>query len=367
MKLTNLRKITVLLFVVLAVAALALHTGTGNLSSLGWDAIAYICPLGGIEAMLASMTLIPRPIIVIVVLLIVAAIVGKVFCAWVCPVPPIKRFFDRKSWRSLGKRKHGAPAEPAEPAEPAATEQADGASEGVVAAAAEAADADAAAASTGEGAPAAPAGERTIAALTEDEKALLANSCSSAGEGKSCSSCAEKRAKLDSRHMVLGGALLSTAIFGFPVFCLVCPVGLVFATIVVWWRFVGFAELTITLVVFPAILLLEVLVLRSWCLKFCPLGAVMSLMSLPNRFFRPHVDESKCLQAQGIECLECAKVCSEHLDPHCSDGMHECSKCGECIEHCPAQAISMPFSPKPKRKELVGVGSSDAGSSDADR
>ena len=44
------------------------------------------------------------------------------------------------------------------------------------------------------------------------------------------------RAKLDSRHYVLGGALLSTAVFGFPVFCLVCPIGLTFATVLVVWR-----------------------------------------------------------------------------------------------------------------------------------
>lgn len=320
MKLTNLRKITVLLFIVLAVAALALHTGTGNLSSLGWDAIAYICPLGGIESMLASMTLIPRPLIVLVVLVVVAIIVGKVFCAWVCPIPPIKRFFDRKAWRALaGKKEHEDAGE-------------EGANVAV--------DADA-------------AGVAQMTELSESEKALLETACSGSGAEGGCSSCAEKRAKLDSRHIVLGGALVSTVAFGFPVFCLVCPVGLVFATIVAWWRFVGFAELTITLIVFPAVLLLEILVLKKWCLKFCPLGAVMSLMSLPNRFLRPKVDMDKCLRGQGIDCRECVTSCEEHLDPHYSDGMHECSKCGVCMEKCPAGAISMPLMSKsPKREEI---------------
>ena len=334
MKLTNLRKITVLLFIVLAVVALALHTGTGNLSSLGWDAIAYICPLGGIEAMLASLTLIPRPLIALVVLIIVAIIVGKVFCAWVCPIPPIKRFFDRKAWRALGREK--VDLEDEAQADSAVVEAADGNQAGIAKAGASQ-----------------PSVAVRADELSESEKALLQTACSGSQAGQGCSSCAEKRAKLDSRHIVLGGALVSTVAFGFPVFCLVCPVGLVFATIVAWWRFVGFSELTITLVVFPAVLLIEILVLKKWCLKFCPLGAVMSLMSLPNRFLRPKVDMEKCLRSQGVDCRECVNSCEERLDPHYSDGMHECSKCGVCMEKCPAGAISMPFvSKSPKREEI---------------
>lgn len=310
MKLSNIRKITVLLFVVLAVAALALHSGTGNLSSLGWDAIAYICPLGGIESMLASLTFIPRPFIALVVLVVLAFVLGKVFCAWVCPIPPIKRFFNMDAWRAFFKPKE------AKEITGSASDVSDG--------------------STTVG------GEEVSLSA-----ACSAETCATSG----CSSCAQKRKKLDSRHVVLGGALLSTAAFGFPVFCLVCPVGLVFATIVAWWRFVGFAELTITLVVFPAILLFEVLVLRKWCLKFCPLGAVMSLMSIPNRFFRPKVNMEKCLRGQGVECAECVNVCEERLDPHYADGMHECTKCGMCMEHCPAQAISIPFASKQNKPD----------------
>ena len=60
----------------------------------------------------------------------------------------------------------------------------------------------------------------------------------------SCSSCKGVRAKLDSRHYVLGGALLSTAVFGFPVFCLVCPIGLTFATVLVVWRLFAAGDMT---------------------------------------------------------------------------------------------------------------------------
>ena len=69
-----------------------------------------------------------------------------------------------------------------------------------------------------------------------------------------------RRRKVDSRHAVLLGALLSTGIFGYPVFCLVCPVGLTFATIICLWRAFQFAEPTWGLLVFPLIIVVEVVV-----------------------------------------------------------------------------------------------------------
>jgi ferredoxin-type protein NapH len=130
-------------------------------------------------------------------------------------------------------------------------------------------------------------------------------------------------------------------------------VGLVFATIIAFWNWIGFNDLTLSLVVFPAILLVEILVLRKWCMRFCPLGAVASLMALPNRFFRPQVDNTKCLRSKGVACTVCTDACDELLDPHSTDGMHECSKCGKCVERCPVQAITMPFRlQKARSKEL---------------
>ena len=43
--------------------------------------------------------------------------------------------------------------------------------------------------------------------------------------------------------MVLAGALASSAAFGFPVFCLICPVGLTFALVIALWRLAEFNEL----------------------------------------------------------------------------------------------------------------------------
>jgi ferredoxin-type protein NapH len=316
MKITTARKVTVALVLVLVVVGLAFNTGTGTPSSFGWTYIASICPLGVIEATLASKLLLPRALIVLILLIAVAVVLGKVFCAWLCPIPPIRRFFFPKKKEQQNSIEHHNQSDT--DGEAALVVEGETVADGLVAESA----------------------SIEQKPLTEEEKAnLIATGCKSG-----CSSCAEKRKKLDSRHIVLGGALISTAIFGFPVFCLVCPVGLTFATVIALWRFVGFSEPSWMLIIFPAIVLIEVLVLRKWCLKWCPLGAVMSLMALPNRFLKPRVDKTKCLRYKGIECTTCIDVCEENLDPHFSEGIHECSKCGNCVVNCPSGAISIPFS-----------------------
>lgn len=148
----------------------------------------------------------------------------------------------------------------------------------------------------------------------------------------------------DSRNWVLGGTLVSTAIFGFPVFCLVCPVGLSFATVIALWRLFQLNEMTLSLVVFPLILIVEVVVLRSWCHRFCPIGALLSLISRANRTLRPNSDASVCLkESKGQKCDACAKACPEGIDLHDlvrSQPMHECTKCRKCADACPVHAIS---------------------------
>ena len=320
MKISTIRKITISLVFVVVLISFFANTGSGALSSLGWDAIAYICPLGILESYLASWTFLPRSFIALIICIGVVILLGKVFCAWLCPVPPIRRFFTFKRDNSV-KEAIDASNKALEASNAAELGDAKNVSEAVLI-------------------------ESAAKPLSDEEKASLSKN--------GCSGCAEKRKKLDSRHLILGGALLSTAIFGFPVFCIICPVGLTFASLIALWRLVGFNEPSWALLIFPLIIALELFVLKKWCFKFCPLGALMSLMSIPNKLFRPHVNEKKCLRNKGIDCTVCVKVCEEGLDPHYMDGMHECTKCGLCKEQCPAKAITIPlYVAQPKKtKEL---------------
>ena len=130
-------------------------------------------------------------------------------------------------------------------------------------------------------------------------------------------------------------------------FCLVCPVGLTFGTLVVVWRLFQFSEVTWSLLVFPAILVFELVVLRKWCHRFCPLGALLSLIARGNRTFRPQANADACLHAaHGERCNRCADVRPEGVNLHdktVSAPMNECVKCRACADACPMHAITFPL------------------------
>lgn len=187
---------------------------------------------------------------------------------------------------------------------------------------------------------------RAISPKTElrneaDERALAAQQALDRWKNHTT---APKRRTFDTRHAVLAGALAASFAFGFPVFCLVCPVGLTFGEVVLLWRLVQYNQWTWAIVLFPAIIVLEIVVLRRWCGRICPIGALLSLIARGNHTLRPTVDERACLKLNGgMACDNCARACPEEIDVATGLGnraMNECVKCGRCAEACPAQAIA---------------------------
>ncbi|MDR3136335.1 MAG: 4Fe-4S binding protein [Coriobacteriales bacterium] len=400
MKMTTARKLTVLAGVVLVVGGLLFHTGTGTLSSFGWRQIAAICPLGIFEVFLADEFAAPTAIIAAVLMVVGIILLGKVFCAWLCPVPPLRDLLSPRKRKTVRLKTEEASAAP-EKTHPEADEGL-AAPEKVRSTASEVPaapektrpevtrpEADRAEAAYLEAVPLEISGaDRTSGAARTDavpsEAARLeavalkadadahagignldagtcsgssdisARTCKSGGFARACkpsdggcTSCQQRRrAGFDSRHLILGGTLLTAVVFGFPVFCIVCPIGLSFATLIALWRLVGFSELTLSLLVFPVIVIFELLVLRKWCHRFCPLGALVSLLSIPNRFLRPTVNKDACIRLNGGECTICADVCDELLDPHYAHSLHECTKCGVCKEKCPTGAIRFSLLPQ---------------------
>lgn len=271
-------------FLIVAVLLIALFAGwqTGTLCSVGYDAIAYICPLGALETIFGSWAFVPRVLICLAVVVIVALVFGKAFCGWVCPVAPLSDLLRGRKAREKDEC------------------------------------------------------ERTQAAHRVLERWSDTNAAQ-----------AEKhkpiRSRVDGRHVVLAGSLASAAVCGFPVFCLVCPIGLTFASAIALYRLIGFNEPAIEVLVFPALLVLELTVFRKWCHRFCPVGALLSLLSRGNRTFKPHVNASMCARHAGSSCAACAQACPEHIDP-CADlgdrSLAECTRCGACVNTCPAKALS---------------------------
>lgn len=302
---STVRGITALLVFVVLVVGIIFKLGGGTLSSFGLGSIAAICPLGALEVSLGSKEFMLHPIILLLVTVVIVLLTGKAFCSWACPVPWVQNIIHPQKKRSEAKEMKAVEGDGALPATQEAT--------GDDAAAYE---------------------------LFPDGKPQ--HSCHACGACEALGKVGGTRDGLnvDSRHLVLVGALGSAAVFGFPVFCLICPIGLTFALFIGVWNAFQFNEPSIALLVAAVLLVLELTVLRKWCGKFCPLGALIGLISGANKTFKPHVDDAVCLRSKGIDCHACVEVCPEQVDPHGSM-IPECSKCGACIEACPAKAISM--------------------------
>ena len=302
MKLSKIRTIVAAaVFCILAICLIA-GVNMGTLSGFGWDSFSALCPLGAFTTMLATKTLVPRAVFSIIIMALLVFLVGRAFCGWICPVPLIGKI--REFFRSPKKRKALEKAKHDEAIDIARFELGCG----------------------GKG-----------------------------GDCGSCSACKEKRQKLDSRHYVLGGALLSTAIFGFPVFCLVCPIGLTFATVLVFWRLFANADMTWSVILIPLMLVIELVFLRKWCTRFCPMAGLMNLMSRFSRTWKPVIDDSKCLEtSKGTPCSRCAIVCEADINlRHPEYGertLADCMRCHACVEACPAGAITMPVVAKAGQK-----------------
>lgn len=305
----TLRTIAALAIVAIVFVGFLTNLGIGTISAPGiWD-ISILCPLGALGTMLASKMMVPRAMVSLAIMVALIIVFARAFCGWMCPVPLVQKLrgvFTKPEKQTKTK----SPVD----GKPVKTAAAD------------------------------------IAPLAEDEKAALATGCEKDSKGLSgCASCAKKRGEaVDARHFVLGGALLSTFIFGFPVFCLICPIGLTFATILLLVNLFAQGDVTWSLIVVPAILIAEVLLFKKWCHKLCPLSAFMSLIAKLNRTFKPTIDNAKCLEtAQGKKCGACGRACEEGIDPRHPElseaAWSECTKCRSCVDACPAHAISMPL------------------------
>lgn len=299
---------TIIAAAVFAFLSLGLIFGVnfGTLSGFGPETIALLCPLGALATIIATKTLVPQTIVSLIIMVALVFVAGRVFCGWICPVPLLNRI--REFFRSPKKRKE-------------------------------------------------------IEQEKRDEVLSIAKSELECGHD--CSSCGaiQKHAhkKLDSRHYVLGGALLSTVVFGFPVFCLVCPIGLTFASVLVIWRLFSVGDMTLTVVLIPLMLIIELVFLRKWCGRFCPLAGLMNIVSRFGRTYQPTINNEKCLEtSKNTPCSRCAEVCEADINlRHLDFGEHtlaDCTRCRACVDACPAKAISMPLLPKKKiEKETTKV------------
>lgn len=318
MKTSVLRFLTVSIFVILVLTGLLFNTGFGTLSSFGIGAISEICPIGALESLLASKTLIPRVLVGLFVFFLVCLVLGRIFCGWLCPVPWLRK---------------GAGTEPMPPLKE--KEKQTGPitylQKGRL--------------RTGSGAH--QSGEiENQEGLSFQTQPQEKDKESEAGFAQTSCNGGSVSAVPKTPFVILGATLLSALAFGFPVFCIICPVGLTFALIIGIWGMIAFNEPSITIALIAGFLLIEILFLRKWCYSFCPVGAVISLFSYFNRFFRPSVDSGCLKRSKGLNCTRCRDVCPEGIDLNTKISpmlLARCTKCHACSEACPVQAIHFPL------------------------
>lgn len=310
------RRVTLAAVLVAVLASLAFDTGLGTPSSFGIGEFFLLCPLGGLEAMIASRAFIPVAAISAGVVLVMSLVFGRAWCAWGCPAPVIRRFFKREP-------KHEEKA-----TEAAGIDEASGVSD---------------------------AGETVVrasaSALTETVDApakvdtecvpTAASSCSAVREAWSLAASLRHIGR-DPRTWTLIAVLAAALIAGLPLFCLVCPIGLTFGTVGSLWHLIVDKQMTASVVVFPLALLVELVLYRKWCMNLCPVAGLLNITGQFARLFRPRINKETCLRANGAACDACKEACAERIDQHAVDApqqLGECTRCGECAKRCPTASI----------------------------
>ena len=144
------------------------------------------------------------------------------------------------------------------------------------------------------------------------------------------------------KFLVLIGTLIAAWAFADTIFCKLCPVASLEASLP--YLFMGVAKVNrpflIHMGTLAATLVGMVVVARFWCRYLCPMGALLSLFNRVS-FLRLKLNKNRC-----SGCAACSSSCPMGIEPHTQYDSHNCIKCGRCVDDCHLGALSLGFGGK---------------------
>ena len=276
-------------------------------------------PFGGLQVLLTgqvNLALLVPTIVAVLIFVAFTVLLGNVFCSWACPIGTIIDSFDKGIERFFPKLE----AKRAKRLKERVTKE------------------------------------------RENKKSL------------GCSVCPALRANGNLGKLIVVSSLVGSAVFRFPVFCTVCPIGIITRGLfhfkammsvtgvwMTWWLEMLFLPVAATL--------LSLREKRFFCKRICPVGSFLGGVGALNPLIKPQVNDERCImkgcpeECKGSKldiCMQCRlmddkiceKVCPVDIDLVNHGSLAKCTKCMECYIECPYDAISIKLGGKPEVLKL---------------
>lgn len=143
------------------------------------------------------------------------------------------------------------------------------------------------------------------------------------------------------KYAILLAILAASLLFDFVAPYLFSPPGVIYRTIL-YLMLQGVIGADLMIISFIFILdLFAVHYGRTWCNTLCPLGTIISSLSIVN-LVKPKVDQKRCIDFD-FNCLNCEMICPMQIPLTRADSwaMMNCNKCMKCWANCPIKAIKI--------------------------